>query len=560
MVNDPNKHTLQWVHIDDFSPGCFDNTFIATEDAIVSAPVGGARADKTFCCASIPSGGLGPLPALSQSFVYPNAFPGTLGTFWIVGFIVNPGLDQNAPEIVILIEGDDGTDHYYIAYSTLPKTGSTNVIVSVTSSTTPGFFGSPYPVWTRMSASGSVPLPPALVFPAAVVTDPNSTFGHVYVYPDLSTPTVFSVQDLVTPGGSTGGAGQVIAYGSRIIVLNGIDYPWPSGAGINTNENIDFTDPPQSSTYPNQQTILGDENPWGYGAWGTQSVGELLLVKKYGGGIILNGDIAEPSSVITIPAIESTGAFVGKAESTPIGLIYCSQNRGAWSWNGGNTAQKISSQMDDDFFDVATALGFASNNYGFFVAHWQDWILFSNNRLFNPDTGGWWTLYPNEANGTSSTPGHTLFHYSGGALGNEMYAAPLQFLSTDSPLDWYYMFDSTIPAPHWQWTSLPIHVVKNANRVVDVRQIILRLSDPTDSGNATATVTCGGFTETISAGIGPAPTTFRLNVGDGALGLTDIVVQVNGDNALGPSTAQSSPILHSLDIGFAERASVGVSD
>lgn len=534
----------------------YDNTYISTADAIVSAPVGAASAVNTFCCASISSGGLGPLPALAQQFGYSPGFPGTLTTWWVVGFIINPGLDQNAPEVIIILEGDDGTDHYFIAYSTLPKTGSTNIIVNSTSPTVAGFFGSPYPVWSRMTATGTGNPTPVLVFPSAVVTDSNGASGHLYVYPNLATPTAFSVEDLVTAGQET--TGQTIGYGSRIIVLSGIDYDWPAGSGINTNENINFTDPPQSAEYGDQMTILTAEAPWGYGAWGTQSVGELLLVKKYGGGVILNGDIAEPSSAILVPALESTGAFVGHAESTVMGLIYCSQHRGAWLWNGGNTSQKLSSQLDDDFFDVASALNFPSNNYGFFASHWQDWILLSNNYLFNPDTGGWWILYPNADNGTSLTPGQTFFHYSGGALGNELYAAPLQFTTTN--LDWYAQFDSTIPAPHWQWESLPIHVVKNANRVLDVRQIVLRLSDPSNSGNATATVTCGAFTETISAGIGPDPTTFRLNVGDGALGLTDIVVRVNGDNASGPAADQSSPILHSLDVGYTERASVGVSD
>lgn len=560
MVDDPNKHVLQWVHIDDFSPGVYDNTYISNQSPVTSAPVGAANASSTFCCASLPSGGLGPLPALSQSFVYTPSFPGTLTTWWVVGFIVTPGINTNPPEVVIILEGDDGTDHYFLAYSTLPKTGATNVIISTTNPTTGGgFFGAPYPTFTRMSPGGTGNPQPVLVFPSVVDTDANAGSGHVYVYPSLSAPTAFGVEDLVVVG-TTGITGQVICYGSRVLVLAGIGYSWPVTGGINTNENINFTDPPESAVYGNQQTVLAAEAPWGYGAWGSQSVGELLFVKKYGGGLILNGDIFAPSSVISIPAIESTGDFVGRAESTVVGLIYCSENRGAWLWNGGNTAQKLSNQLDDNFYDVEKSLSFASNNYGFFCYHWQDWVLFSNNYLFNPDTGGWWVLYPNKANGTSATPGHTLFHYSLGTIGNELYAAPLQFKSTDTPIDWYHKFDNTIPAPHWQWQSLPIHVTKNANRVLDVRQIVVRLSDPSNSGNATATVTCGGFSETISAGIGPSPTTFRLNVGVGAIGLTDIVVRVNGDNASGPAANESSPILHSLDIGYTERASVGVSD
>lgn len=552
-----DERNLEWTHLEDFSPGCFDNSYISIADPKVSAPLGASDADATFCCASIPSGGLGPLPALTQTFTYTPSLPGTLDTWWILGFITNPGLDANAPEVIVILEGDDGTTHYVKAWSTLPKTGSSNAILTSNSATTPGFFGAPYPVWTRMSASGSGNPHPELVFPSAVVTDANTTYGHLYIYPPIAAPTSFAVQDLVTPGGSTGGAGQVIAYGSRIIVLNGLNYPWPSGSGVNTNENIDFTDPPQSTTYPNQQEVLGPEEPWGYGAWGTISVGELMLIKKHGGGLIVYGDIDAPSSVISMPGVQSVGGFVGEACATAIGLVYCSEDRGAWIWNGGNTSQKISQQLRDNFYDATTPTGLGSNNYGFNVSRWQDWVLFSNNFMYNPDTGGWWVLYPTDTNGISAVPGKTLFWFSEGATGNEMYAAPLRFgTAVGLTKSWYYKFDNTVPAPHWQWKSLPIHVTKDADRVLDVRQVVLRLSDPSGSGTATATVTIGSFTATTSTPIGVTPTAFRFNVGAGARGLQDITVQVNGDQ---PSSG-SSPILHSIDIGWNDRAGVPVGN
>lgn len=552
-----DERNFDWVHLEDFSPGCFDNSYISIADPKLTAPLGSADASATFCCASIASGGLGPLPALAQIFTYTTSLPGTLDTWWVLGFITNPGLDSNAPEVIFFLEGDDGTTHYVLVESTLPKTGASNVILTSNSTTTPGFFGAPYLTWTRMTDDGTGNPTPVLVFPSAVVTDANTTFGHVYIYPDLSTPTVFSVQDMVTPG-STGGAGQVIAYGERIIVLNGVDYDWPIGGGINTNENIDFTDPPLSAQYPDQKTVLGAEEPWGYGAWGTISVGELMLLKKHGGGLIVYGDIDAPSSVISMPGVQSVGGFVGSAAATAIGLVYCSEDRGAWIWNGGNTSQKISAQLRDNFYDATTPTNLGSNNYGFFIGRWQDWVLFSNNYLYNPDTGGWWVLYPTGPNGTGTVPGKTLFWYSEGALGNEMYAAPLRF-GTAAGLnrEWYYRFDNTVPAPHYQWKSLPIHVTKDADRVLDVRQVVLRVSDPSASGTATATVTIGGFSATTTTTIGPTPTTFRFNVGSGARGLEDITLQINGDN---PTGGKSSPIVHSCDVGYQVRAGVAVDN
>jgi len=531
-----------WLFIDDFSAGVYDNTYVSGAHALLPAPIGAADADGTFCCAALKDGGLGPLPAKTTDFGYSPGFPGAVNEFFVTGFIMNPGLDQNTPEAIILLEGDDGTTHYSIGWSTLPKTGSSNIILNESApSIGAGIFGAPYPAFTRMTPDGSGNPPPVLVFPGAVSTDSAGVSGHLYVYPPLLAPTAFAVQDLIVGHSST--TGQVVVYGERVQVLSGIDYPWPAGGGINTNENINFTDPPLSSDYGDQMEILGAETPWGYGAWGSISVGELLLVKKYGGAVILYGDIASPSSVISVPGVQSTGDFVGRADATSSGLIYCSQDQGAWLWNGNNTSQKISAQLRDNFYDISTNV-IGSNNYGFYVGHWQDWVLFSGNYCYLPETGSWWVLYPTAANGTGEVPGIDLFWYSQGAAGNEMYAAPLHFAQSGQ---WYHMFDNTVGAPHWQWKSLPNKVVQARSHVADVIQVVLVLSSP-DNTSPTATVTIGFWSETVT-GIGPLPAVFRLNAGTGALGLHNVVVQVNGDNESG-----SAPILHQVAVGYKARA------
>lgn len=558
-----DERNAEWIHIDDFTPGVYDGSFISLAEPKLSAPLGAADAINTWCCGALSAGlGLGPLPALTASEAYPNAMPGTSTEAFITGFIVNPGLDSAVDELIIIFEADDGTDHYLRAFSDVPMGPSLNSILSVDAATQVGLFGSPYPAWTRMNVlgTGTPPPPPTLVFPAALDNDARGPDGHLYIYPPILAPTTYAVQDLIT--GTSGGddnssvTGQVVCYGSRVICLVGINYPWPAGGGINTNEILNFTDPPQSSDYGNQEDVITAEAPWGYGAWGTISVGELMLIKKNGGGVIVYGDIDAISSAIEMPGVQSVGDFVGKAAPGPLGLVYCSEQRGAWTWNGGNTAQKISNQLRDNFYDATTPTGLESNNYGFSVAHWQDWILFSNNYLFNQDTGSWWQLYPGSGNGNADTVGHTFWWWCEGRFGNQMYAAPLNF-GTAGGLNknWWYMFDAKTPAPHWQWTSLPIHVDGHADRRLDVRQLILRLSDPSSSGTATATVTIGGFTETTTTTITNEPQEFRFNVGTGARGIQDIVIQVNGDNS---TSGKSAPVLHSIDLGYQVRAGQAV--
>ncbi len=561
------QYPIQWVHIDDFSPGCYDGSHISIASPEVSAPLGSANRNGTFCCAVIPGGALGPLPFLVSSLPVSTigGLPGASTSALIAGVALTLQLNDNNYEVVTILEADDGTSHYVKATSYVPALASLHIITgpTITSATQAGFFGAPYPAFTRMNVGGTAGPPPpgpVLVFPTAVSTDARGPDGHLWVYPELLSPTSFTAQDLITGSAMTPPSsitGQVITYGNRVICIVGVDYQWPAGTGINTNENFNYTDPPESSSYGNQQTIMAVEIPWGYGAWGTVSVGELLLVKKYGGGVILNGDINVPSSIIRCPGIQPTGDFVGRACATPIGLIYCSQNRGAWLWNGGNTSQKISRNIADSFFDLETN-ALASNNYGFFVDQWQKWVLFSGNVIYDTETNSWWNLFPKQGNNISGLPnGRNLWWYNLTQNGNQMTASPLQVSSNSDP--WLSTFDNTVPSPVYTWESLPIHVDKNADRVIDIRQIVIRASDPSNSAAATIQVSAGSFSETSVAAdnpIGSNPTPLRFNVGLGAQGLDDIIVSITAKN----TTNHSAPIIHSIDVGYIIRAGVAVAD
>lgn len=539
-----------WLHVDDFSPGIWDTSYVSPATQL-GAPLGAASPTGTFCCASLQGGGLGPLPGIDFSQNYPAPKPGETTRLYTVGFADNPGLLDGNEELVLIMEGDDGINHYVVGWSTEPNTADFNVILNDSSATTPGYFGAPYPTWTRMSSQpvigdpGYIVPEPRLVFPTAVLTDPHGNEGHLWVYPTVASPGSFGCQDLVVPGDTV--SGQVIAYNSRLQVLAGVGYTWPTGGGISTNENINYNDPPESQNLLNQQTILAAEEPWGYGAWGSVSVGELVLIKKQGGGVVMNGDISEPTSVITLPGIQPTGNFVGKADASSIGLVYCSENRGAWLWNGGNTSQKISPQINDNFFDCSSSV-IASNNYGFCVHHWQDWILFSNNWMYNPDTGGWWIMYPQTGGGNADVIGQTFWWWQQGRYGYQCYAAPL-FVDNTLGETWYSRFNSHSAASNWSWTSLPLHVSPNANRVIDVTQVILRVSNPVASGS-TITITIGEWTATTPA-IGPEMEWVRLNAGNGSLGLVDMTVSIQGNN---PTPGDAAPVLHSIDIGYTTRA------
>lgn len=546
----------QWLHIDDFSPGCYDPSNISTVEPVTGQAPGAADITGTFACSVIKGGSLGPLPALVSSVPYATfgGFPGTSTVTLLAGFIVVPQLDDGNYEVVAIFESDDGTSHYVKTYSWQPASSSLHAISgpTYTGTTSPGFFGAPYPAFTRLNATGTGNPPPKLVFPTA--GDSGHVTGHLWVYPSILAPTTFVADDIA----GTTFIGQVVCYGNRVICLVGQNYGWPAGGGVNTNENFNFTDPPESNAYGNQMEILAIEMPWGYGAFGSVSVGELLLVKKYGGAVILNGDINVPTSTIRIPGVTPTGDFVGRASATPIGLIYCSQDRGAYLWNGGSESKKISQNIHDSFFDLESGR-LQTNNYGFFVEHWQKWVLFSGNVWFDTETESWWNVYPKKGTTVGSLVGKDFFWYSLTQNGNQMLAAPLELQSSGESV--YSVIDNTVASNQYQWTSLPIHVTPNADRTLDVRQIIVRCSDPSNSGVATIKVSTpnGSFTETSVAAntpIGSDPTMLRFNVGLGAQGLQDIVIQILASNSAG----HPAPIIESIDVEYKIGQSVAVAD
>ena len=304
-----------------------------------------------------------------------------------------------------------------------------------------------------------------------------------------------------------------------------------------TNENIGYTTPPNSYTLGNQQTVFAAEDPFGYGAWGSISTGELLFVKKQGGAVVVNGDVEFPTSVLYLPGVHPTGDFYGRSEASEQGLYYCSEHQGAWLWNGGNTSQKISQQLRDDFYDVSTNV-IDSNNYGFYAERWGQTILFSGNWLYNEQQGSWWKLYPTtEVTITPTTDitqtGHTFFWWLPGTFGYNLFALSLALVPGEPVV---FQFDNRFTAPIWRWTSLPIHVAPTANHRVDVREVVIRASCPT--AGAKVKVQIATWAGTSTAAIGTDPTILRFHVGVGALALEDIEITLTGLSTLDTNTRQ----------------------
>jgi len=536
----------QWLDLEDFSAGIYDASRVASTVPNVPGPKGAADPNQTWSCIALPSGGLGPLPKMVQAYQWPGAAIAGPNNF-IVGLLMNQNLANGTTEAVAMFQADDGVTLQWQAWSYIPDTNVGTIITQISKATPgPGLFGSPYPQFTRAAASApttSVGIP-VVVFPGQ---DTGST-GNVYMYPDPAAPTVYGAKKLYSIA-NPGVAGQVIVHQSRIIVLAGINYQYPAGGGFLTNEQIGFSDPPNSTIMGAQDTVLATEQPFGYGAGGSISAGELVLIKKRGGAVVVTGDIFSPNVTI-LPGVQSVGGIWGSAHSGLPGFIYCSYDNGCWVWNGGSTAEKISNQLDDSFFlppEFATML---SNNYGFHVRCIGTKVFVSNNWMLDLRTNGWWRYYPTKAQG-----GADLF-YTQESAGQEIWAGRLSFPNTDKTF--LYRFDQQTPTDHWQWQSLPIRLT--TDRYIELRSVVVRASSNLANANGTIMVgvyqgtTLVGSVTTPAAQIKAQPTMIRMpigsaNSGGSAYASEDLTIRIIADGAGGPA-----PNLHSVSLGWNQRA------
>lgn len=549
-VQGPDRQSWQWLHLEDFTAGVYDNTFISNADPVLTAPLGAATAAGTWCCAALPGGGLGPLPKRVRVSTYPTAFPSGVTALYIVGQAVTPELTTPDQEVVLMLEGDDGTTkHYFKAYSVITTltVHTVNKFLTHTAAHHGRMWGCPFPFYTRARSATPTTKPgtPVLIFPSNYDASAN---GQLWAYPS---PTARGTIGAKTIRGATSApTGRAFGFANRIVTIGVTSYTWPRGSSLASAELINFTTPPNSYTYGKQTTVFAAEDPFGYGCVGSISTGELLMVKREGGGVVVNGDVFSPSSVLYLPGIQPTGSLYGKPAATNEGLFYCSEAQGAWLWNGGNVSVKVSRQLRDSFYDVGAAQLTTNNNIGFYAQRWGKLVVFSNNYVYTTTSQSWWVLYPNATSGDAKTPGRTYFWFNPGVRGFELWASPWKL--TASHKDWLCIFTSLVPAPHYQWESLPIHVVQTANHVVDVREIVVRASVPTGSAAGALTVTVGSFSATVT--VSPhVPTPYRLHVGTGALGLDDIRITLHGDNT---TTGASPPIVHSIDVAYEQRAHV----
>ena len=555
MPPNPNRQQrgdtrqLQFIDIDDFTPGCYDASpnSVSTPSSTPGpfpAPLGAADAAQTYQCIAFRNGGIGPLPGNTAVNTLTDlgitTFPPAGKTPYIVG-LLNTAITSNDEFLVCIEYVDSGTNHFE-AWSGVLATSSGHLIWGPTTSMALGrIAGSAYPFSTRVAPSN-----PTTTVGQMVIVFPDNVGGHLLLYPDPSATTVFGCVDIAN--GDV--AGTIFGHQTRIVVLRNFATSWPvTPSSWSNNDPINYTDPPNSETYPGVATdvIFVAENPYGYGAVGSMNAGELFMVKCRGGAVVIQGDINNPT-VTYLPGVHPTGLQYGRTDSDINGLHYCALDSGAWVWNGGSVSQPIALQLDKNFYTPANAI--PNQNFNYFIQRWGDLMLYSNNWVMDSIAGGWWRLL-NPAT-------ESFFWYTIGFNTYQLYAGTPDVATVTDPF--LYKFDRTVPASSWQWQSLPYRV--SEDRFVDTREIAIVYSNPY-GGTGTFTIQASAIdaggsvinanTFTWNAAVN-RPTLQRLNIRAQA---EDLTIRIT---ATANTAGQPAPVLHSMRVGFRTRQHAGATE
>lgn len=550
----------------DFSPGIYSQGNYAT--SMPPAPLGAAQETNTHRCIALPGGGLGPMPKLTDQYTIP--WPGVGTTAHIVG-LTDLLLNNNANtvpvtelnQVHVLLDVDTTPRRVYWSFyrtdtaawtSIVPANAQWPPVVGVsavgyfdkTNSAGDGPRGLPF---TLAAAGPPTGLPGASTI---LVTSIPLTGGALGAFASYGTVWMLGLAGTnIAQGIALSGHWGAVYHQGRVIgfvrqqpgyIGNGVSFP--TGYLLNYSQPFLW----DAITWAADRTFYALSPPISFltpGSWGSISIGELIVINSNNeGSLLISGDLTNPT-ITVLNGVQPTGNVRMAGVSTPIGLIYCSENDGAWAWVGNNISTKISKQLRDDFFKRTTNTGTpsyswtgaaVSNDFGISLqaAYWNQMVLFPNNFCFSLETQGWWKIEDTAVKNIQIWSSEQI-RYAYGAIDS------IQSGTTNSLV----RFDSQTPATSWSWQSHPIAV--NESRMVQVTDIEITALGSGGSGQ-TITVTLtneDGTTVTETFNLSSSSTIRQRLRKPTSMNGWDIIVRVQADG-----NGLAAPVLHKLTLVY----------
>jgi hypothetical protein len=541
----PDRDQLQWLVLKDFSAGIWQITRHQSLSGqggnyglASQAPLGAGTVDS-FGCIALPQGGLGPLPMCQQVNVFStqvqfgdhivgfDAFgPVAVGTPQYGPDEWHVGIERDVAFYWLVVDAYDGSYTVWQAHSR-PSLLSSNQR------------------WGMSFAHTRVnPASPTEPGHPVVVTSwggrPDSP-GFVGWWP-------------AEPGGSrtanivNGRYGKVFGHQGRLVLLEtmAMIYVHP-GATFLTDDHVSFTGPNNNNLGTQRQVFL-PEYPSGYGAVGSVSAGELFMVKHDGGAVLVQGDISSPS-LIRMPGVTPTGFVSCKPAACQLGLVYYSNQLGAWLWRGEDTSVKISYQLEDDFCYASPYIGGVNNEVVHFE-QWGEWVLASGGWLWDTRTQGWFRVEPYSTWNTYEGP---IGRIAASVNGRFVYAT--RYKVGPTPHIPVVVMDRNRLADHWEWRTHPI-AVNDPDLILEVRELVLVAQAASSTG--TIRIILYDYDNWYDADTGPLPVpTFpspiRVNISFRSAAPSIAIIAQSNDSVKG------APVLYELRIGYQLRRRIGTT-
>ena len=544
---------LTWLELTDFSPGIFSNNNLAGGINVTSDNPCKAQETGTYRCRSLPTGGLGPLPRLKGSYGLTTIPDSTAGVTYNVTGFGTWGRILDVPNTSTL-----GFEAHVMLYYQLPDAGlfdvsltwvrerlfnvipSTEIIHNVdiaNTSTSAGRYT--YFLKTRMNPT----TPDSIGAPVMVCVSTRIANNDIIVsraWPDPAAPTT---NGTIIVGEALEGTPYVIAaaHQGRIVLGAWDNFSHGLTADLVTNENMYWTETNDNTLVSANPAQFVPELDQSISDMCAMSANQLVVVKWYGGGYVLQGDLSD-TTVVQLPNLPCPdGSDYVRGVNTAKGFVYSGGPSGMYLWNGGDGAEPISPQLDGNF---AVGANFISGSNGQ-CDRWMDLVLVPQNWVWDSNTGGWWRIENiNTVN---------MRYWSTVAQNAQAVGVESSFTTVDPTFMHLFQYDDL--AYSWSWKSHPLWVMPYTH-YMEIREVTVALSG---TGKFTFTFTAeDGDTSVHAITVNSTSIrNFRFNLGLDAENFTLQIEAVGGVAGVGGAEA---PLLHRMFVGYHQDSHLVLTD
>lgn len=459
---------VEWYSINDFTPGIHERLSPTYKP-------GTAQRRNTYRCHALEGGALAPLPMKWKQDIRmaPPVDPGTIlcEEFRIIGaHIIEPaywsdtiyGLDQNNSVLILAVEYHTAAGRTYSVYRydrhrqnpTWTLMWSDTVAVGYNSNARPGHLNfltgrsnkTDYEAYDGPTVCVWVGDGYAQMYPDDLAPLTN---GTRYLPGDRADPA--NTDDLVSPD-------QCVIHQGRLVI-------WPlvtKAFGPNTltthNESLYWTEPnnfrdkdPISTWY---NTAYGEDYPIGYEVIASLSSQELIMIKRRGGAILVQGDLGGALNALpkarALPFVRSTGYSMCNGTMSPNGYTYPVDGGGVWLWQGGDFSEHLTKHLEPDFWrPEAKDRNGDDVPWGYQHVECDNanaWVYYPNNWVWDTDINSWWR--------TDNVDHVTAYRWVTDWRGRKAYAVPRGFRDASDPV--IHEYDLTEQCASYSWQSQPI--------------------------------------------------------------------------------------------------------